>query len=140
MEADRPGWDAGELPIDGDWAADILPAVVGPEAASSIIIIAWRRLVPAVGTVGVSGKEMGGLMGVTVSGAKLKTGVEGIAGKLGYEAEDSPFSAALALLRCVGRSVFTGRRGGDGLAGSGRWFEVVNAGELGVGREAEDSN
>jgi len=34
--------------------------------------------------------------------------------------------------------VFTGRRGGDGLVGSGRRFEVANAGELGVGSEEED--
>jgi len=82
MELERLGWEAGELPIDGDWFVDTLAVDVGVEAASSIIIIAWRRLLPTAGMGGVSGKEMEVLMGVTVSGAKSKTDVEGTAEKL----------------------------------------------------------
>lgn len=99
--------DAGELAIEGDCVVVLLPVVVGV-AASNIIIIAWRRLVPTAGRLGISGKVIGGLMGVTISGMKLKTEVEGIVGMLGWEPNRSPFDAARGLLRCVGRCTFDG--------------------------------
>jgi len=67
---------AGAPPREG--ACDIAPVVLGGAAASNIIIIACRRLLPTAGIVGISGKEGGVLTGVNDSGTKLSTDVEGI--------------------------------------------------------------
>lgn len=80
LELEWLAWEAGVLPMGEDWV-DVLP-VVGVVAASSIIIIACRRLLPTAGIIGTSLKEVGVLMGVTASGRKLRTDVGEIAGKL----------------------------------------------------------
>jgi len=67
--------------------------------ASSIIIIACRRLLPTAGTVGISGKEEGVLKEVNGSGTKSKTEVEGIVEKWARDAGDSTFAALRGLLR-----------------------------------------
>lgn len=81
LEPEWPAWEPGALPIGGDWAR-VLPAVGGVVEASSIIIIACRRLVPTAGMIGTSAKEAGGLMGVTASGTKLRIDEGESAGKL----------------------------------------------------------
>jgi hypothetical protein len=73
-------WGVSEVPTGGVWTVDTLPVVAGVEVASSIIIIACRRLAPRAGIVDVSERERG-LTEVTVSGTKLKAGMEGIVGK-----------------------------------------------------------
>lgn len=99
--------NAGELTTAGDCAVVLLPVVIGV-VASNIIIIAWRRLVPTAGRVDISGNEIGGLMGVTISGMKLKTEVVGMVGTLVCEPNGSPFDAVRGLLRCVARDTFDG--------------------------------
>lgn len=123
----------GAPPREG--ACGITPGVLGGTVASSIIIIACRRLLPTAGTAGISGKEERVFKGVNDSGTRSKTEVEGIVEKWVWDAGDSIFAALRGLLRWSGLWVFDGARGGDGTVVSGGWFD--EGGALGVVRLAE---